>query len=160
MPREIGRETTARESLEAELATDRLDERSIVVIGDDPLMVRALDRLLRKAGYVVGIRERDLDAAESTLPLEEAGVAALTIIDVPDAWTRRGRASVGETAARRERTDPILWLSNAPSIVDAPERCLVKPFTASQFLAKVEALLSQSSTSDQARSPERDRREI
>lgn len=139
-------EAVATESSRPLVENDRPGDRSIVVIGDDPLMVRALDRLLRRAGYAVGIRERDLDQTNVPLPLDDLGVAALTVIDVPDSWTRHGR--LPGVASRRwpERPDSVLWLSNTAGIVESSERCLVKPFTASQFLAKVEALLKQNST--------------
>jgi hypothetical protein len=146
------RRTATLDAANAQVASDTVaiesagsTDRSIVVIGDDPLMVRALDRLLRKAGYVVGIRDRDLNEPGDPLFLD-AGAAALTIVDVPDAWTRRGRPLLELDVFRSERSDPILWLSNASYGVGPPERCLIKPFTASQFLAKVEALLNQRPT--------------
>jgi hypothetical protein len=122
--------------------SDRAALESIVLIGDDPLMLRALERLLIRAGYVVGVRERDIELPGDPLPADELNSAALTIVDVPDAWTRSGRLP-GAASRRSSRGGPdVLWLSNVGAVGDSAEGCLVKPFTAGQFLAKVESLLN------------------
>ena len=148
IPRPSSRESAAAAVTEPRETAEplaRVGERSIVVVGDDPLMARTLDRLLRGAGYRVSIADRGLDDPMGR-PLGEArSTAALTIVDVPDDWTRYGRQRASRLAQRPERSDRILWISNISGIVDAPERCLVKPFTAGQFLTKVEDLLAERS---------------
>jgi hypothetical protein len=117
--------------------------RSIAVVGDDPLMVRALDRLLRTAGYNVGVSDRFSDQVGPRSSRSPRPDIALTIVDVPDDWARTHVVGTSPERPRDVEPGKILWISAAPSFDDAPEGCLVKPFTSSQLLDKVRALLSR-----------------
>jgi DNA-binding response OmpR family regulator len=126
---------------EATLISDR---SRIVLIGDDPLMLRALNRLLRKAGYPVGMGERPEDYPSVLRSVDNWPDVALTIVDVPDEWSRlapRQPSIAYERPGRSE--DRILWITNAADVVERPDFYLVKPFTASQFLSKVDSALNR-----------------
>jgi DNA-binding response OmpR family regulator len=114
----------------------------ILLISDDPLMLRALDRLLRKAGYAVEIRERSEDYPAICRAANNGTDVALTIVDVPDEWSRLapGQLVVAHRRPGRDE-DRILWITNATDVVDRPDFYLIKPFTASQFLSKVDAVI-------------------
>ncbi len=120
--------------------------RSIAVVGDDPLMVRALDRLLRTAGYNVGVSDRFSDLAGPRGSRSPGPEIALTIVDVPDDWARTHSVGTSPERPRDVESDKILWISAGPSIEEAPEGCLVKPFTSTQLLDKVRTLLSRQPT--------------
>src|SRR5215467_4723974 len=112
---------------ETHLPTGMATPRSIVVLGDDPLMVRALDRLLRTAGYDVGtdLRSTD-DLRERAYPFRRSGID-LTIVDLPDDRT----ASAGRSDCRDDSPAPIdgrvLWISNAAAGQAESDGFLVKP---------------------------------
>lgn len=119
----------------------------ILLVGDDPLMLRALDRLLRKAGYAVGIGARSVDHPAGLPATEYWPDVALTIVDAPDEWARvaRGQPAIAHQPHERNE-DRILWITNAADAVTRPDFYLVKPFTASQLLSKVDSVLNQLSS--------------
>jgi hypothetical protein len=118
--------------------------RSIVVVGEDPLMVRTLNRLLRTAGYCVGSwGERPVDLTGGRPLLSASSDIALTIVDLPDDWTGRTEATWQLSETRAPSTGRVLWISAAPPSDGEGDGCLVKPFTSNQLLDKVQALLSR-----------------
>ena len=117
--------------------------RSIVVVGDDPLMLRTLDRLLRTAGYRVGIGEQSAEPPGAGAVQRARSDVDLTIVDVPDDWSRASTSEATPVSARYSAAREILWIGATQSAGKEPERCLVKPFTSSQFLEKVRFLLNQ-----------------
>ena len=118
--------------------------RSIVVVGDDPLMVRTLNRLLRTAGYCVGSTgERPVDLAGGRSVPSTCSDIALTIVDLPDDWSGMNETTRQFGDARAQSTGRVLWISAAPSSDGDGEGCLVKPFTSNQLLDKVRTLLSR-----------------
>jgi hypothetical protein len=130
---------------EAQLQTGMATPRSIVVLGEDPLMVRALDRLLRTAGYSVGTDLRSTDDLRGrAIPVRRSDID-LTIVDLPD-----DRASSEESDGRLADSDAtihgqVLWISNESSAEGESDGCLVKPFTSIQLLDKVRKLLGRQS---------------
>lgn len=110
--------------------------RRVLLVSEDPLMLRTLSRLLRQAGYE--IVQRDLEAGRGG-PAEPRR-PNLVIIDVPDDWSRSANGGVyhpvGDLDAPR-----ILWIGDAGSAALDPSRHLTKPFTGGQLLAKIESLL-------------------
>jgi DNA-binding response OmpR family regulator len=117
--------------------------RSIVVVGDDPLMVRALNRLLRTAGYCVGVGERAIDQTMARGTSSPRSDIALTIVDLPDDWSRRNQVAWQPEEARATSHGKVLWISAAPEADGDAEGCLVKPFTSNQLLDKVRTLLNR-----------------
>src|SRR5438874_1555417 len=115
--------------------------RSIAVVGEDPLMVRTLDRLLRTAGYSVGTGSQLFDAGGVRGSRNFLDDVALTIIDVPDDWSRSHELGARPEGPRNVEAGRILWISAMPSPGDEPEGYLVKPFTSTQLLDKVRTLL-------------------
>src|SRR5439155_16091539 len=72
------------------------DSRSILLVGEDPLLSRALARMLRLAGYLVvtpSSPERRHAPLATELPAEAKPPAALVIVDVSDDRLRRGYES-------------------------------------------------------------------
>src|SRR5689334_7424758 len=88
--------------------------RSIVVMGDDPLMVRALNRLLRTAGYCVGAGERGIDQTVTRGTSSSRSDIALTIVDLPDDWSRQNQAAGRPDEARPLSGGQVLWISAVP----------------------------------------------
>ncbi|HUX86673.1 MAG TPA: hypothetical protein VMW65_06700 [Chloroflexota bacterium] len=112
----------------------------IIVQGEDPLMLRALARLLGKAGYRVLTRENG--AARSMNGEIDATRPVLIVFDVPDDWQQ----SAGEvsTFAGDEGVAPrVLWISSAADVAEGDSTHLIKPFTGGQLLARVETLLKE-----------------
>jgi DNA-binding response OmpR family regulator len=120
--------------------------RSIVVVGDDPLMVRALNRLLSTAGYCVGIGERSVEPSGARGALSPRTDIALTIVDLPDDLARPNSSTWQLDDSRVLANGRVLWISTAPSTDAEADGCLVKPFTSNQLLDKVHALLSRQPT--------------
>src|SRR5438128_463174 len=56
----------------------------ILLIGDDVLMVRALSRLLQRAGYAVGTEDRSTGQEIGAQPVLAGEKSGLTIVDLPD----------------------------------------------------------------------------
>jgi len=104
-------------------------------------MVRALDRLLRTAGYNVGSGSRLFDAGGVRGSRSSLDDVALTIVDVPDDWARSHELGARPEGPCNVEAGRILWISARSSPVDEPERFLVKPFTSTQLLDKVRTLL-------------------
>jgi hypothetical protein len=121
--------------------------RSIVVVGDDPLMVRALNRLLRTAGYRVGGDEHGVARVPSVDRRENRVDAELTIVDIPDDWHQTEAVLPSEASSLQALSQNILWISAEPRLGEDPTRFLVKPFTSIQLLDKVRALLSSPTSS-------------
>jgi hypothetical protein len=116
------------------------DGRPILVQSEDPLMLRALARILGRAGYRVLTREYDLIGA--VMSEGDGSRPCLIIIDMPDDWQpstfQQSITVVDGNAAPR-----MLWISSAVDASKDDVRYLPKPFTGSQLLARVEALLKK-----------------
>jgi len=118
---------------------------SILIVGDDALLVRALDRLLRRAGYTVGTEDRWTGdpgkGSQNVLGKEPI----LTIIDLPDHHVLD--AAPERTSIDRAAEPRVLWIGTTPP---APERSsfLVKPFTAEEFLSRVKVLIGTQISTD------------
>ncbi|HLG50908.1 MAG TPA: response regulator [Chloroflexota bacterium] len=108
--------------------------RLIQLLSEDPLMLRALERLLRKAGYEV--------VATDTWSDRLSPPPALVIVDIPDDRTGPG-ALIEETARRCAGAPPILWIGGSAANHCEREACLAKPFTSHQLLAEVASLLAR-----------------
>lgn len=129
----IGRDSAVRE-------TDGRSVSLIVLRGDNPLLIRALDRVLRRAGYAVCLDDRrNADSfPERSASLREG--VTLTIIDLSD---NRAQPAAGPklTAGEDSTRSRFLWIGTS-SPVPAPEWFLAKPFTAEEFLERVRCLLA------------------
>jgi CheY-like chemotaxis protein len=112
------------------------DRRLVLLMSDDPLMSRALMRLLREAGY-------EVVAGESGGGSSAAGVRhpALVIIDVPDDQMVRAGDSDEVTPAYQD-SSRVLVIGGQRGSSSRQEDHLAKPFTTSQLLSKVTSLLS------------------
>lgn len=108
----------------------------ILLIGEDPLMTRTVERLLQRAGYQV----RTGDQLRMNRNADEAR-PALVIVDVPDDWTR---VTAQFPIPEGPFIPPVLWISNRTLAGIGAPHALVKPFTASDLLDAVEVLLHPS----------------
>ena len=119
------------------------EARSILLVGEDPLLSRALSRLLREAGYQVWTTEsweRPNPAETGRIHDLEAG-PALVIVDVPDEPSAHDDRPGSSPPFRQwSKAQRILWISGNGEPTPC-ERRLVKPFTGHQLLTKVEVLL-------------------
>jgi hypothetical protein len=110
---------------------------SILIIGDDELLIRALDRLLRQAGYSVGTQTADIGRGDQP-PVGKK--VALTIVDLPDHHVVELDRPI-EISGEWLKASPFLWIgTNLPS-VPSPW-FLAKPFSADEFLSRVEMLIA------------------
>ncbi|HVC33983.1 MAG TPA: hypothetical protein VNL16_10780 [Chloroflexota bacterium] len=96
-----------------------------------------MSRLLRKAGYDVVTRESSSGGADTA----GSGHPSLVIVDVPDdrtgQWTNPEYSSPG-----RPSRPSVLWIGDTTEGTCCDEGHLAKPFTGSQLLTIVAALLS------------------
>jgi hypothetical protein len=111
----------------------------ILLIGDDVLLVRALTRLLQRAGYAVGTEDRSTGqviGAQTVLAGEKSG---LTIVDLPD---HHILDAVGLDGAPfdKPREFGILWIGSTPLATESAW-FLAKPFTSDEFLSRVRLLV-------------------
>jgi len=125
----------ARENLLTELTVPN-DRRLVLLISDDPLMARALSRLLRKAGYEVVA----CDGGGSGAGIDGQQPPALVIVDVPDDRSPK-RLTVGYRPSSRSDAPSILWIGDSIETERRRDGHLAKPFTTNQLLAKVASLL-------------------
>jgi|GEM_PF-3869395 len=102
----------------------------ILVIGEDPLMTRTIVRVLRRASYHVIIRERDDERCVPVAP-------DLIVLDDPDDRSTKPPSQLPVVALVADA--PVLWIGNRASKTGA--YTLVKPFTSSDLLQTVEAIL-------------------
>lgn len=112
---------------------------TILLMGEDPLMLRALTRLLRKAGYTVVTHE-----ACSAIPEPQAlevAEARMVVVDVPDDWRERGIKQVDDLVAPNDGQS-ILWIGNSGEAEAYGPFHLIKPFSGSQFLSAIEVTLN------------------
>jgi len=119
-----------------------VERRLVQLISDDPLMVRALTRLLVNAGYDV----IQSDSVQGNYPGEilrgeTSRCPALVIVDVPDDWYRRVTNRSDRQLARVDGPR-VLWIGDAVAAVRRSESHLPKPFSGSELLSKVAALLA------------------
>jgi hypothetical protein len=104
-------------------------------------MVRALDRLLRTAGYRVGTDVPSTDDLRGrAFPVRRSDID-LTIVDLPDDRTSSVDRHWRSNGLPSPALGRVLWISNESSAEGDSDRCLVKPFTSTQLLDKVRALL-------------------
>ncbi len=116
------------------------DRRSIRLVGEDPLLVRALERLLRYAGYTVGSSD-ETPTVPSTLAERSGRDDALTIVDLPDARSLGARLEEGEPWLAGGDDGCVLWLSSSTVPPARASSYLAKPFSANQLLERVESLV-------------------
>jgi CheY-like chemotaxis protein len=112
---------------------------TILLMGEDPLMLRALTRLLRKAGYTVVTHE-----ACSAIPEPQAlevAQARMIVVDVPDDWRERGLKQVDDLVTPNDGQS-ILWIGNSGEAEAYGPFHLIKPFSGSQFLSAIEVTLN------------------
>ena len=112
----------------------------ILIIGDDTLLVRALDRLLQQAGYAVGTEDRSTGEVVGARPLVAGEKTGLTIVDLPD---HHVLDAVGVDGAPfgQSREVGILWIGSTPPATESAW-FLAKPFTSEEFLSRVRSLLA------------------
>lgn len=113
---------------------------SILLIGDDPLLIRTLDRLLRRAGYSVGTEDRRNDEISPAQPAPTGAGVALTIVDLPDHHVLDSTGP-NPTAGGESTEVRFLWIGSTPPSVQSAW-FLAKPFTTEEFLSRVESLLA------------------
>ena len=113
------------------------DGRLVLLVSDDPLMSRALSRLLRKAGYDVVIGEENCDEAGT----DGQRCPALVIVDIPDDRIPRTTAA-GFRLRGRPDAPSVLWIGDSNETERWRDDHLAKPFTGNQLLSKVASLLS------------------
>lgn len=99
-------------------------------------MLRAVGRLLRQAGYEIVERESWLGSEGPS----DRRPPALVIIDVPDDWARRAQGSAYRPAGYLD-APRVLWIGDAATSTSERVEHLTKPFTGSELLAKIAALL-------------------
>lgn len=120
--------------------TPSTNRRPIVVQGEDPLMLRALARLLGKAGYRVLTRENGV--AASAVDETDANQPVLIIVDVPDDW-QQSATEPPSLDYDKGIAPRVLWISSAADTAESDSSHLLKPFTGGQLLARVETLLKE-----------------
>ena len=96
------------------------------------------------AGYNVGPGDQPSDPTAGhgsglESPLRRV---ALTIVDVPDDWSRSEVGGTKPDYVTDSRASRILWIGATPVCRDEPERFLLKPFTSTQLLEKVRTLIN------------------
>lgn len=131
-PGQVAPVIPADENLRAE-SNAASDRRLVLLVSDDPLMARALTRLLRKAGY-------DVVSCEGGCLAPGNAHAALVIVDVPD----EGISKLGTHGYRppgRSDEPSVLWIGDPVDLERRRDGHLAKPFTGNQLLSKVESLL-------------------
>jgi hypothetical protein len=113
---------------------------TIRILGDDPLLIRALDRLLRGAGYAVGTENRRNAEFGPGEPAQDGERVGLTIVDLPD---HHALDAIEPVISGGERTTEarLLWIGSTPPAVPS-DRFLVKPFTTDEFLSRVAFVLA------------------
>jgi DNA-binding response OmpR family regulator len=116
------------------------DRRSIRLVGEDPLLVRALERLLRNAGYTVGTSD-EAPTVRLTLTEPPGRDVALTIVDLPDDRSEEARSEGRDPWLAGGDDGRVLWLSSSAVPPARASSCLAKPFSASQLLERVESLV-------------------
>lgn len=99
-------------------------------------MIRTVERLLQRAGYLVWTDDR---FGETRGPEDER--PALVIVDLPDDWVR---ATARFPLPKGRFTPPVLWISSQTLADLAAPYALIKPFTASDLLDAIKALLNPS----------------
>lgn len=135
VPRVPGLNGVASEVAAVETAAPS-DRRLVLLMSDDPLMSRALSRLLRKAGYEVVACDGGYGGKgpDGVLP-------ALVIVDVPD--DRMPRVVTQECRSTGRPDAPsVLWIGDSNAGERRRDDHLAKPFTGNQLLAKVASLLT------------------
>jgi DNA-binding response OmpR family regulator len=116
------------------------DRRSIRLVGEDPLLVRALERLLRNAGYTVGTSDGE-PTVRFTLAEPPGRDVALTIVDLPDDRAEETRLGWRDPWLVDGDDRRVLWLSSSAVPPARASSCLAKPFSASELLERVESLV-------------------
>lgn len=108
----------------------------VLLISDDPLMARALSRLLRKAGYEVVVH----DGSGWGAGADGERLPSLVIVDVPDDRSpKRGTAEYRPSG--RPGAPSVLWIGDSIETERRRDGHLAKPFTTNQLLSKVASLL-------------------
>jgi hypothetical protein len=141
--------STTSDLVNGENASDRLASSSrdvrqsagpILIIGDDMLLVRALNRLLQRAGYAVGTEDRWTGEVINAQPAAAGERSALTIVDLPD---HHVLDAVGVDGAPfdQSREAGILWVGNTSPATESAW-FLAKPFSSEEFLTRVRTLLA------------------
>ncbi|MGH2460848.1 MAG: hypothetical protein ACRDIY_18485 [Chloroflexota bacterium] len=110
--------------------------RLVLLISEDPLMSRALSRLLRKAGYEVVACEGSC----SVIGADGSDSPSLVIVDVPDDPAPK-RAPADDRPAGWTDAASVLWIGDAIGTSRRGDGHLTKPFTSNELLSTVASLL-------------------
>jgi DNA-binding response OmpR family regulator len=125
---------------------ERTSQARILVVDDDPVVRRLVERILIEAGYAVSSAGQGLEALD--LALNATGAIDLTITDIRmpkmDGW------ELGRQLTERWPRLPILYLSGFDREFDRfaqaqtpPAAFLTKPFEPDELLRRVSFLLQQ-----------------
>lgn len=116
------------------------NRRLVCLVSDDPLMSRALARLLVRAGYEVVSGE----SCRGEVVPGGSRCPSLVIVDLPDDRSSRS-GSAADRPVIQTSSACVLWIGDATEGGRRHEGHLAKPFTGSQLLSKVAALLTERS---------------
>lgn len=113
----------------------------ILVIEDEPRLVRSLARGLREEGYAVDTAENGEDGLEKAISSDYDAIVLDVMLPQLDGWTVL-------TRLRREKQTPVLMLTARDTPRDrvrgldgGADDYLVKPFDFSELLARLRALI-------------------
>lgn len=120
--------------------------RAVLLLCEDPLMARALSRLLGKVGYDVTTVDSTAGGAET----DGSARPALVIIDVSDDQSAR---QIEAAFRALSRFDGIraLWVGDSGEVARREDGHLSKPFTGVQLLSKIASLIENESSSNEGK---------
>lgn len=117
----------------------------LLIIEDDPLLLRSLSAGLREEGYAVDTAADGEDGLFKALSLEYDCIVLDGMLPVFDGWEVLKRMRV-------EKTTPVLMLTARDAVPDrvrgldcGADDYLTKPFDSDELLARIRALIRRSS---------------